>query len=213
MPFMPEMLRFCGKTFEISRRAAQICMEGRKIRSLSSSVFLEDLRYDGSAHNGCCRCCSLFWKYAWLKPVSNQRSDSREEVDSSVFLDLSARQVNGRCLCQSTELYAATRPLSRWNPRRWYLGLVGRGLSPGELIRYSIYPFLWKAMSRLARRDVGQIVGKQSKTPEKILNLQPGERVQVKNRSEIAATLNKKGKNRGLTFTPEMNPFCGKHTR
>jgi hypothetical protein len=45
------------------------------------------------------------------------------------------------------------------------------------------------------------------------LELQPGEWVQVKNREEIIATLDGRGRNRGLEFTPLMLPFCGRSFR
>lgn len=45
------------------------------------------------------------------------------------------------------------------------------------------------------------------------LNLQPGEWVEVRSAKEIFATLNEKGKLRGLTFTPEMVEYCGKRFR
>jgi len=42
------------------------------------------------------------------------------------------------------------------------------------------------------------------------LNLQPGEWVQVRSIDEILATLDGKGKYKGLYFMPEMETFCGK---
>jgi hypothetical protein len=41
------------------------------------------------------------------------------------------------------------------------------------------------------------------------LGLSPGERVVVKSREEIEATLNRDGKNRGLFFDREELAFCG----
>jgi hypothetical protein len=41
------------------------------------------------------------------------------------------------------------------------------------------------------------------------IGLQPGDWVRVKKREDIEATLNDKGKNRGLWFDREMLPFCG----
>lgn len=41
-----------------------------------------------------------------------------------------------------------------------------------------------------------------------ILNLQPGEWVQVRSRDEISATLDEKGKYKGLYFMPEMERYC-----
>jgi hypothetical protein len=44
---------------------------------------------------------------------------------------------------------------------------------------------------------------------EKPLNLQPGDFVQVRSRNEIVPTLDKNGRNRGLSFDREMLPYCG----
>ena len=45
------------------------------------------------------------------------------------------------------------------------------------------------------------------------LDLQPGERVRVKSREEIARTLNDEGRNKGLWFDEEMLPYCGQEFR
>jgi hypothetical protein len=42
-----------------------------------------------------------------------------------------------------------------------------------------------------------------------LLNLQPGELVEVRSKEEIMATLDKDQKNRGLWFDSEMLPYCG----
>ena len=46
--------------------------------------------------------------------------------------------------------------------------------------------------------------------PAERLELQPGDVVQVRRPSEIAATLDKDGLNRGLSFDREMLPYCGR---
>lgn len=48
---------------------------------------------------------------------------------------------------------------------------------------------------------------------EDVLNLLPGEVVQVKPLPEILATLDGTGRLRGLVFTPEMRQHCGKRHR
>ena len=45
------------------------------------------------------------------------------------------------------------------------------------------------------------------------LNLQPGEWVEVKSMESIVETLNEKGYNRGLYFSPDMRLWCGKQCR
>jgi hypothetical protein len=46
-----------------------------------------------------------------------------------------------------------------------------------------------------------------------VLNLKPGELVEVKSEQEIAATLDANGRNRGLYFMGNMRTFCGKRYR
>lgn len=76
MPFMPEMLAFCGKRFQVSRRAHKTCDTVDYIggRRLLHAVHLEDLRCDGSAHGGCNATCLIFWKEQWLRKVDGPRA-------------------------------------------------------------------------------------------------------------------------------------------
>src|SRR5262245_7411651 len=71
MPFMPEMLQFCGRSFRVAAVAHKTCDTVRKTtepgRRLSSAVHLVGTRCDGSAHGGCEAECNLFWKDAWLE--------------------------------------------------------------------------------------------------------------------------------------------------
>src|SRR6266576_686778 len=71
MPFMPEMLQFCGKQFRVSAVAHKTCdtVRGTGGRRLQRAVHLGLIRCDGSAHGGCQADCSLFWKDVWLKPA------------------------------------------------------------------------------------------------------------------------------------------------
>jgi hypothetical protein len=46
-----------------------------------------------------------------------------------------------------------------------------------------------------------------------VLDLQPGELVQVKSLAQILRTLDAKGRNHGLVFTPEMKKHCRKSYR
>src|SRR5215470_429840 len=69
LPFMPEMLRYCGTTMRVGKRAHKTCDPALGIggRKMESTVHLENIRCDGSAHDGCEAGCLIFWKEAWLK--------------------------------------------------------------------------------------------------------------------------------------------------
>src|SRR6266850_3211640 len=78
LPFMPEMLQYCGKRFRVFKAAHKACDTIKKTgnRRMENAVHLENLRCDGQEHGGCQARCLLYWKEAWLKPVS--RSDSAD---------------------------------------------------------------------------------------------------------------------------------------
>src|ERR1035437_1737289 len=112
VPFMPEMAIHCGRAFRVFRRADITCVEGHGLRRMNSTVFLEDVRCDGSAHDGCQRSCLIFWKEAWLKPVEIADAPSivgeqSEPADTSALINLPTRD-QSRYLCQSTVLAKAT---------------------------------------------------------------------------------------------------------
>src|SRR6478735_2986468 len=71
LPFMPEMLRFCGKQFPVYRRADKACdtIDWAVLRRMENAVHLAQGRCDGSAHGGCQAGCLLYWKEAWLERV------------------------------------------------------------------------------------------------------------------------------------------------
>src|SRR5438105_7089844 len=74
LPFMPEMLQYCGKRFRVIKTAHKTCdtIGTYKGRSMVNAVHLEGLRCDGEAHGGCQARCLLFWKEQWLKPVTKR---------------------------------------------------------------------------------------------------------------------------------------------
>src|SRR5690242_15620634 len=90
LPFMPEMLQYCGKRFRVYKSAHKACdtLKLTKNRRMSDAVHLEGLRCDGRAHGGCEAKCLLFWKNSWLKhvpgPKSEPPSEPRVRTQSSV---------------------------------------------------------------------------------------------------------------------------------
>src|SRR5262245_37397665 len=81
MPFMPEMLAFCGKRFTVRSRADSTCdtVSASGMRKMERTVHLNMLRCDGAAHGGCQAGCLLFWKEAWLRrvPASAEQQPSQ----------------------------------------------------------------------------------------------------------------------------------------
>ena len=48
LPFMPEMVGYCGRRYRIHRRADETCVEGFGLRRMRGTVFLDDLRCEYS---------------------------------------------------------------------------------------------------------------------------------------------------------------------
>lgn len=243
MPFMPEMAPFCGMTFLVRRRAEKTCVEGVGIRSLRNTVFLDGMRCNGSAHGGCQRGCMFFWKEGWLNPAGSEplkkgriseveggNDESKcccctANLDSPVskqpdypvsslseLLELPTVR-DDRFYCQSTELAQAT---SDYSLGKWHCYL--HDLRVGEISLRRFGYVLWLALKNriwrlLHGRGYYQLSGEQKKTIAAELNLQPGEWVEVKSAAEIEATLDEKGRNRGLSFEPEMALHCGRRYR
>lgn len=219
LPFMPEMLRFCGQRFRLSRRLGKTCSEaaprGGRMRHFPSEdvVHLEGLRCDGAAHDGCQRACMTFWKEAWLRtPEPAPSVDRPSPVSPGPQPQLPTRSSEGGYVCQSTALLSATRPSPRLRQLRVFGQEILQGaLGFGEALSYAVIPLLMIAKNALGF-DVATR-GSNEKTPDEALDLKPGEWVRVRSKAEIAATLDRWGRNRGLEFTPVMHECCNRMFR
>ena len=219
LPFMPEMLEFCGQHARTARRAEKTCIEypggGYKIREFlnNNTVLLDGLRCSGNYHDGCQRACMIFWKKSWLRKVDPQ--EVAPSADCSVTADLRAKLKTmaspNRYVCQSTELARATQPLPR---KRVFLKCLyeihsgSRGVF--EMTMLVIAPLWRKVTQRIPRR---QLSGSLKRTPVGNLALQPGEWVTIKPAPEIAQTLDNRGRNRGLTCDYGMSNHSGGNFR
>jgi hypothetical protein len=226
VPFMPEMLQFVGHRFTVFKRVEKICdtVAGTGSRRMHNTVFLDDLRCDGSGHGGCQAGCRIYWKEAWLKRVDADGSltkDDRASGDSMTRLEQlshahasSMRERDDATVeayrCQATEAFASTTPLNLYEPGQYWREIVSGNVG---LIRFV------RVAARALTQRVGHKLGVMSHlpleprgdsgAPSSPLGLQPGDWVQVKSPDEIALTLDKQGRNRGLWFDTEMLPYCG----
>ena len=221
MPFMPEMLQFCGRTFRVFRRADKTCDTVSSYTSLrlTDTVHLEGLRCDGGHHGGCQAGCLLFWKEGWLKPAGGHRSAAnvvesargrtRAELEALTTRATPGSDDAALFVCQATELPRAGTPLAWWDPRQYIRELRSGNVRFGTFIRALAISW-FNALQRLRGGvEYPHVAGRLDKTPSRPLDLQPGERVRVRPREEIVATLNTKKRNRGLWFDVEMVPYCG----
>jgi hypothetical protein len=213
LPFMPEMLAYCGGTFRVAERVVETCISGpgwrREFKS-QDVVTLEELRCSGAAHDGCQKACLIFWRDSWLSKVEEE---ARPEIPDPADLDWLAERLkvsrgSGAYFCQSSELPAATTPLStRARAMKYFAALRARNYGLGYLIRSL---GIWVVFrTRLLLFGI-QPRGTAHPTPVESLDLQPGEWVQVKSLKSIIETLDERGLNRGLSFSAYMHLLAGK---
>jgi hypothetical protein len=221
LPFMPEMLEYCGQTVTVYKRADRTCdtihFEGQ--RRMRDAVFLSNLRCNGAAHGGCQAACSIFWKEAWLRRPSEHPDpggdpgapgDEQTLIDASRLVTTDPDHTSVRYMCQATEITRATTPLPWWQPSQYLRELTTGNARPLELLIALVKWLFVQVQSRLTGGSTVPFTkGKLTKTPKALLDLRPGEHVRIKSRAEIARTLDRENRNRGLTFDAEMVPYCG----
>jgi hypothetical protein len=70
-----------------------------------------------------------------------------------------------------------------------------------------------RVRSYIRRAMAGTLKPGEAPADARVLNLEPGEWVEVRPAKEIQATLDARGRLRGLIFMAEMQQFCGKRFR
>src|SRR2546425_7932204 len=206
LPFMPEMVDFCGKRFRVSRRALKTCIYGPVIGMLGFStddiLVLDDVRCSGAAHDGCQKACTIFWREAWLRKVDDAGAPSAPRFDGEESLRSRLKTSQGPTTyyCQASELWKATKGLSR----RARIGKCIAEVSAGNcsalhMVRRIAIWLFW----RVRRKLVGEYArGPHHRvTPMESLDLRSGELVEVKPMEGIVQTLNETARNRGLYFS------------
>jgi hypothetical protein len=232
LPFMPEMLAFCGQRLTVHKVAHKVCdtISRSGLRRMTNAVHLTGSRCDGSAHGGCQTACSLYWKEQWLRrvdpdsePAPSSPAHSRHMLP---ILEINTRKESGpdgevRHSCQATELLRAAPTCLPFKDLGQYVQDVSSGNAnvPSVLRAFGVAMFnrlqstskkilprrLWFRQGMRWRFLKGGVVGR---TPTRKLDLQPGERVRIKSRDEILATLDENLLNRGMGFDEEMSRYC-----
>ncbi|MBR0874902.1 hypothetical protein JQ633_31410 [Bradyrhizobium tropiciagri] len=132
LPFMPQMLEYCGRRFQVYKRAHKTCDAPGTLGGLKLPHGIHlDLRCDGKAYGGCQAGCLLFWKEAWLRPVDAEaRAEADEEFvaqfppaggcsESDVWRATKQPEQPTRYSCQATEVLDFARPLKWWDARQY----------------------------------------------------------------------------------------------
>jgi len=212
LPFMPEMLKYCGQQFQVRKRIHFACVEQHGYRRFHNIVSLDSLRCSGEYHDGCKRACDLFWKETWLsedKPSLNFRDSILEPSHDFPF---SVRDAWGeKYYCQSTQLQQSSSTLrSVDKPALLYKEFISRNQNFHELTCNVVRFVFAKAVERLSGRTLRRKKGTLQRTPTFSLALKAGERVRIKEMRDIIQTLDRHGRNQGLDFSPEMYQYCGR---
>lgn len=211
LPFMPEMLKFCGRTFRVSRQAFKTCVDDQEMRQFDTTVFLEEARCDGASHGGCSRACLIFWKEAWLKKagtVSPSNGFHLKKVGPNDLAAFASR--NGEFFCQSTEILNASRPLPWWEPKQYLWDLKYNRTSTLNFLQSLFIAFYNKVAHVTGLRSWRFVAGPgEAGAAAESLNLKAGELVRVKPLAQIKQTLDQTGKHQNLLFAPSMMSYCG----
>jgi hypothetical protein len=236
LPFMPEMLAWCGRQARVDKVALKLCdtIDWTGIHRMRNAVHLEGSRCDGQAHGGCQAGCNIYWKEAWLKRVTATRPEPERGPPAAkgraagctlTTLTAAARRPadsgEERYACQATELLrAAPERIPPWDLRQYVqdvrsgntgaLAMI-RTLAVGAFNEYqeASRRFLPRWLRIRDGRRYPFIEGRLQKTPGQTVGLQPGERVRVRRKEEIVATLDVNNANRGMSFDGEMLLYCG----
>lgn len=144
LPFMPEMLQYCGQELRVYKRAEKTCdtIEKTGARRVMDAVHLEGVRCDGSAHGGCGARCLMYWKEAWLERSCNggisapmfekdvwHPNESFTSLTEAQLLTTTTRraeessEVSDVYRCQVTALRNFSTPLSSWDLSQYFRDL------------------------------------------------------------------------------------------
>jgi lipopolysaccharide/colanic/teichoic acid biosynthesis glycosyltransferase len=231
LPFLPEMADSVGRTFRVELRADATCVHPPRspFPRLEGTVTLAGRVCDGRFHGGCQLGCALFWREAWLQPVTGPSDAPEPTADPGVppdarLLDRLELHPDGdpeRWTCQATELPGATRPgRPFWSPFAIATLLLHRTYTPTELAAR----FAALGMRR-GRRIVADALARRPAAPPgtgalppadgaaPVARFQPGDAVRIRSAAAIAATLDEAGTNRGLRFGGDMRAEVGRSRR
>jgi len=177
-------------------------------------VTLQSVRCSGAQHDNCQRACAIFWKEAWLRKADDIAEVPETNSSSNPHpgnLHLKTMTQPARYFCQSSEFLKATLHLPMGKRiKKCFSAIAARNISVWGMMKRLLAWAWWRTHYKLIGESVR---GSLEKTPTGVLDLKPGDLVQIKSLPEIKATLNSRGRNRGLHFSADQRPFCGQQFR
>ena len=218
IPYQSEMTPFCGRRQRVFRSLDKIYDFGRtrRMRRLDGFVLLAGLRCSGVDHGSCEARCYLIWSTKWLKRPGSAARAAAGVAGRDAAPAVAGTLASGepRYRCQFTELHAATRELAHWG--------AGKELRPLVAGNFTLRAWLVGLLTRVfniaqrARGGVGfPVMPEKPATPLEVAgrSLAAGDFVIVRPIEQIAKTLNRHNKNRGLWFDQDMIKHCGTRQR
>ena len=238
LPFMPEMVRFCGQRMTVHKVAHKLCdtISRSGIRKMENSVHLAGARCDGSAHGGCQTACSMYWKEAWLQRVEPGTPPPAAIPEPTGRIDLPLLVENThkapgpdggeRFSCQATELLRAAPVCLPFRD----LGQYVTDVKTGNVTAWaSVKAFAVSLFNRRAGRQPQEAAAQALVQGGPALGLHQGPARQEdadratgpaarragagQEQGTILATLNEDMLNRGMGFEIEMARYCGQTAR
>lgn len=151
---------------------------------------------------------------------------TRERLASLTELPLGPDTSAVRYRCQATDLLLASTPMPWWDVRQYWRDVRSGNVGVMAVVRAMMFrgfikviklggyrALLWcynRLQSWRGASPYPFVYGTLDKTPRETLDLKAGEYVRVKSHEEILQTVNRRNRNRGLSFDPEMVRYCGK---
>ena len=174
LPFMPQMFEYCGRKFQVFKRAHKTCdtVNYTGGRSLPEGIHL-DLRCNGQAYGGCQAACLIFWKEAWLKPIGGDAPSAEVDELQTAKMDLRAgcseEAVLARTLamdqptvggpkysCQATDLPLFTKHLPWWRAMQYVEDYTSRNATMSRLISGFLYASFYSLRPADSRNSLGR---------------------------------------------------------
>ncbi len=222
VPFMPEMLGYFAGTSTVAKRVERACDAVSRSRRMPDTVLLDDLRCDGSGHDGCQAGCRLYWKEAWLQRVPKGGGRATVAADAALdelrrIAEQNARVFDGdaggqtKYRCQATEFLRSSELIPFWDARSLLREVTSRNVTPWTFLRV-VAGIIGNEPRRRYKGQRPFKTGGSGRVPTDSVDLQAGSKVRIRSASEIADTLDENSKLRGLWFDREMLPYCGTRT-